>query len=186
MLEVQLVNSVAPFLLNSRLKPLLMRSPFARRFVVNVSAMEGQFQRHKTVFHPHTNMAKAALNMMTRTAGDDYAQDQHLHDQRGHGLGHGREPHAQARAGARNRAAFSPPSTSWTAWPASTTPSRRASTATKRLFMACSSKTTRPARGKNGKELRAVRKDVYCVSDPRRFLNMMLAPFYLRSMLSAV
>jgi NAD(P)-dependent dehydrogenase (short-subunit alcohol dehydrogenase family) len=75
MLEVQLVNSVAPFLLNSRLKPLLMRSPFARRFIVNVSAMEGQFQRHKTVFHPHTNMAKAALNMMTRTSGEDYARD---------------------------------------------------------------------------------------------------------------
>ena len=75
MLEVQLVNSVAPFLLNSRLKPLLMRSPFARRFIVNVSAMEGQFSRHKTVFHPHTNMAKAALNMMTRTSSDDYAKD---------------------------------------------------------------------------------------------------------------
>ena len=74
MLEVQLVNSVAPFLLNSRLKPLLTRSPFARRFIVNVSAMEGQFSRHKTVFHPHTNMAKAALNMMTRTSGEDYAQ----------------------------------------------------------------------------------------------------------------
>lgn len=75
MLEVQLVNSVAPFLLNSRLKPLLMRSPFARRFIVNVSAVEGQFRRHKTVFHPHTNMAKAALNMMTRTSGEDYAKD---------------------------------------------------------------------------------------------------------------
>jgi len=75
MLEVQLVNSVAPFLLNSRLKPLLMRSSFPRRFIVNVSAMEGQFQRHKTVFHPHTNMAKAALNMMTRTSGEDYARD---------------------------------------------------------------------------------------------------------------
>ncbi len=75
MLEVQLVNSVAPFVLNSRLKPLMMRSPFARRFIVNVSAMEGQFRRHKTVFHPHTNMAKAALNMMTRTSGDDYAKD---------------------------------------------------------------------------------------------------------------
>jgi NAD(P)-dependent dehydrogenase (short-subunit alcohol dehydrogenase family) len=75
MLEVQLVNSVAPFVLNSRLKPLLMRSPFARRFIVNVSAMEGQFRRHKTVFHPHTNMAKAALNMMTRTSGADYAKD---------------------------------------------------------------------------------------------------------------
>lgn len=75
MLEVQLVNSVAPFLLNSRLKPLLVRSPFERRFIVNVSAMEGQFSRHKTVYHPHTNMAKAALNMMTRTSGADYARD---------------------------------------------------------------------------------------------------------------
>jgi NAD(P)-dependent dehydrogenase (short-subunit alcohol dehydrogenase family) len=75
MLEVQLVNSVAPFLLNSRLKALMMRSPFDRKFIVNVSAMEGQFVRHKTVFHPHTNMAKAALNMMTRTSGEDYAQN---------------------------------------------------------------------------------------------------------------
>jgi NAD(P)-dependent dehydrogenase (short-subunit alcohol dehydrogenase family) len=75
MLEVQLVNSVAPFLLNSRLKPLMVRSEFGRRFIVNVSAVEGQFRRHKTVFHPHTNMAKAALNMMTRTSGEDYARD---------------------------------------------------------------------------------------------------------------
>lgn len=75
MLEVQLVNSVAPFLLNSRLKALMMRSHFDRRFIVNVSAVEGQFRRHKTVFHPHTNMAKAALNMMTRTSGEDYAKD---------------------------------------------------------------------------------------------------------------
>ncbi|MDR3708696.1 MAG: SDR family oxidoreductase [Capsulimonadaceae bacterium] len=75
MLEVQLVNSVAPFLLNSRLKPLMMRAPFERRFIVNVSAMEGQFARRKTIYHPHTNMAKAALNMMTRTSGDDYARD---------------------------------------------------------------------------------------------------------------
>ena len=76
MLEVHLVNAVAPFLLNGRLKPLLLRSPFARRFIVNVSAMEGQFSRDsKTPFHPHTNMAKAALNMMTRTSAADYAQD---------------------------------------------------------------------------------------------------------------
>lgn len=74
MLEVQLVNSMAPFVLNSRLKPLMKRSPFSKRFIVNVSAMEGQFARHKTVFHPHTNMAKAALNMMTRTSSEDYAQ----------------------------------------------------------------------------------------------------------------
>ena len=89
MLEVQLVNSVAPFLLNSRLKALLMRSSFSRRFIVNVSAVEGQFRRHKTVFHPHTNMAKAALNMMTRTSGEDYAKDGILHEQRRHRLGHG-------------------------------------------------------------------------------------------------
>ncbi|MBT9588836.1 SDR family oxidoreductase [bacterium] len=75
MLEVQLVNSVAPFLLNGRLKPLLLRSPFDRRFIVNVSAMEGQFSRHKTVYHPHTNMAKAALNMMTHTCAAGFARE---------------------------------------------------------------------------------------------------------------
>jgi NAD(P)-dependent dehydrogenase (short-subunit alcohol dehydrogenase family) len=75
-LEVQLVNAVAPFMLASRLKPLLLRSPFARRFIVNVSAMEGQFGREtKTTRHPHTNMAKAALNMLTRTSAVDYAAD---------------------------------------------------------------------------------------------------------------
>jgi NAD(P)-dependent dehydrogenase (short-subunit alcohol dehydrogenase family) len=75
MLEVQLVNSVAPALLNARLKPALVRSPFSRRFIVNVSAMEGQFARHKTIYHPHTNMAKAALNMMTHTSAPGYARD---------------------------------------------------------------------------------------------------------------
>jgi NAD(P)-dependent dehydrogenase (short-subunit alcohol dehydrogenase family) len=76
MLEVQLVNAAAPFVLASRLKPLLLRSPFARRFIVNVSAMEGQFGRgNKTTRHPHTNMAKAALNMLTRTSAADYAAD---------------------------------------------------------------------------------------------------------------
>jgi NAD(P)-dependent dehydrogenase (short-subunit alcohol dehydrogenase family) len=76
MLEVQLVNAIAPFILNSQLKPLMMRSPFERRFIINVSAMEGQFNRkNKTVHHPHTNMAKAAANMMTRTSASDYARD---------------------------------------------------------------------------------------------------------------
>jgi NAD(P)-dependent dehydrogenase (short-subunit alcohol dehydrogenase family) len=76
MLETQLVGAIAPFLFNSQMKPHLLRSPFPRRFIVNVSAMEGQFQREsKTAAHPHTNMAKAALNMMTRTSAADYAQD---------------------------------------------------------------------------------------------------------------
>ncbi len=75
MLEVQLVNSIAPALLNARLKPLMTRSRFERRFIVNVSAMEGQFSRHKTIYHPHTNMAKAALNMMTHTSAAGYARE---------------------------------------------------------------------------------------------------------------
>ncbi|MGI8415822.1 MAG: SDR family NAD(P)-dependent oxidoreductase [Nakamurella sp.] len=69
MLEVQLCNVTAPFLLVSRLRPALGRSTARRTYVVNVSAMEGQFSRaYKGAGHPHTNMAKAALNMMTRTS----------------------------------------------------------------------------------------------------------------------
>ena len=73
LLEVQLVNAVAPFLLNARLKLLLLRTPERDKHIVNVSAVEGQFYRKfKTTRHPHTNMAKAALNMMTRTSAADY------------------------------------------------------------------------------------------------------------------
>ena len=76
LLEVQLVNAVAPFVLNARLKPLMTRTPERDKHVVNVSAMEGQFyRRFKTARHPHTNMAKAALNMMTRTSAVDYHAD---------------------------------------------------------------------------------------------------------------
>ena len=76
LLEVQLINAVAPFIVNARLKPLMMRTPERDKHIVNVSAVEGQFYRHrKTTRHPHTNMAKAALNMMTRTAAADYHHD---------------------------------------------------------------------------------------------------------------
>ncbi|HVJ12096.1 MAG TPA: SDR family oxidoreductase [Burkholderiales bacterium] len=76
LLEVQLVNSVAPFVLNARLKALMLRTPQRDKHIVNVSAVEGQFYRHfKTTRHPHTNMAKAALNMMTRTSATDYHND---------------------------------------------------------------------------------------------------------------
>jgi NAD(P)-dependent dehydrogenase (short-subunit alcohol dehydrogenase family) len=76
LLEVQLVNAVAPFILNARLKPLMMRTAERDKHIVNVSAVEGQFYRKfKTTRHPHTNMAKAALNMMTRTAAADYHAD---------------------------------------------------------------------------------------------------------------
>jgi NAD(P)-dependent dehydrogenase (short-subunit alcohol dehydrogenase family) len=76
LLETQLVNAVAPFVLNARLKPLLLRTPERDKHIVNVSAVEGQFyRRFKTTRHPHTNMAKAALNMMTRTSAADYHAD---------------------------------------------------------------------------------------------------------------
>jgi NAD(P)-dependent dehydrogenase (short-subunit alcohol dehydrogenase family) len=76
LLEVQLVNAIAPFILNARLKPLMTKTPERDKHIVNVSAMEGQFYRtFKTTRHPHTNMAKAALNMMTRTSAADYIAD---------------------------------------------------------------------------------------------------------------
>ncbi len=76
LLEVQLINAVAPFIINARLKPLMLRTPECDKHIVNVSAVEGQFYRLcKTTRHPHTNMAKAALNMMTRTAATDYHCD---------------------------------------------------------------------------------------------------------------
>ena len=108
LVEVFTINTLAPFLINARLQPLLAATaamPVASRaassppsspsspssqeaspressrgqtkgatFIINVSAMEGKFYRHKTPNHPHTNMAKAALNMMTRTSAEDLAK----------------------------------------------------------------------------------------------------------------
>jgi NAD(P)-dependent dehydrogenase (short-subunit alcohol dehydrogenase family) len=80
LLEVQLCNSTAPFILISRLRPMLAAGARAaasgRSYVVNVSAMEGQFGRgYKGPGHPHTNMAKAALNMLTRTSATEMLTD---------------------------------------------------------------------------------------------------------------
>ncbi|WP_031507856.1 SDR family NAD(P)-dependent oxidoreductase [Streptomyces megasporus] len=73
-LETHLVNALAPTLLCDRLLPLLLASPHPRRYIVNVTAVEGRFAvRNKTAGHPHTNMAKAALNMLTRTSGPELA-----------------------------------------------------------------------------------------------------------------
>ena len=72
LLEVQLCNMTAPFILVGRLRPALAASPARRTYVVNVSAMEGQFGRgYKGPGHPHTNMAKAAVNMLTRTSAQE-------------------------------------------------------------------------------------------------------------------
>jgi len=76
MVEVQLVNSVAPFILCSKLAPIMRRDNTGQKHIVNVTAMEGKFHRFtKTDRHPHTNMAKAALNMLTHTSAKDLAKD---------------------------------------------------------------------------------------------------------------
>lgn len=76
MVEVQLVNAVAPFVLCNRLSNLMRKEDTGMKHIINVSAMEGKFHRfHKEDRHPHTNMAKAALNMMTHTSASDFAKD---------------------------------------------------------------------------------------------------------------
>ena len=75
MLEVQLVNSIAPFVLCNRLSHLMKKDNTGNKHIINVSAMEGKFHKfHKESRHPHTNMAKAALNMMTLTSASDLAK----------------------------------------------------------------------------------------------------------------
>jgi NAD(P)-dependent dehydrogenase (short-subunit alcohol dehydrogenase family) len=75
LLEVHLVNAISPFILVSRLHALMQKTDNRDKHVVNVSAMEGCFARNtKTEKHPHTNMAKASLNMLTRTSAVDFAK----------------------------------------------------------------------------------------------------------------
>jgi NAD(P)-dependent dehydrogenase (short-subunit alcohol dehydrogenase family) len=76
MIEVQLVNSVAPFVLCNRLSEIMKKDNTGKKHIINVSAMEGKFHRFfKEARHPHTNMAKAALNMLTHTAAGELAKD---------------------------------------------------------------------------------------------------------------
>ncbi|MEG3627981.1 SDR family NAD(P)-dependent oxidoreductase [Streptomyces poriticola] len=79
LLEVQLCNSTAPFILISRLRPAMAAAAARRTYIVNVSAMEGVFSRgYKGAGHPHTNMAKAALNMLTRTSAQEMFDKDHI------------------------------------------------------------------------------------------------------------
>lgn len=76
LVETHVVNVLAPFVMTSRLLPSLRRSRWSNRYIVNVSAVEGQFGcAFKGPWHPHTNMAKAAMNMLTRTSADVLARD---------------------------------------------------------------------------------------------------------------
>jgi NAD(P)-dependent dehydrogenase (short-subunit alcohol dehydrogenase family) len=75
LLEVHVVNAIAPFVINSRLKGLMTRQPHTDKYIINVSSQEGRFEGvDKPWRHPHTNMAKAALNQMTRTCAKEYAK----------------------------------------------------------------------------------------------------------------
>jgi NAD(P)-dependent dehydrogenase (short-subunit alcohol dehydrogenase family) len=76
MVEIQLVNAIAPFVLCNRLVTVMRRDYTGQKHIVNVTAMEGKFYRFKKADrHPHTNMAKAALNMLTHTSASDFAKD---------------------------------------------------------------------------------------------------------------
>lgn len=76
LLEVNLINQIAPYILIKELKPLFLNSDFTEKFIVNVTSSEGMFSyTNKTDCHPHTNMTKAALNMMTLTSGKDLVND---------------------------------------------------------------------------------------------------------------
>src|SRR5690606_6404628 len=76
LIEVNLINQLAPYYLVKELKPALLKSAFREKFIINVTSSEGMFSyTAKTSFHPHTNMTKAALNMMTRTSAGELAED---------------------------------------------------------------------------------------------------------------
>lgn len=73
LLEVNLINQISPYFMIKEFTPLLEKSSFHQRFIINVTSSEGQFSyTNKTIFHPHTNMTKAALNMLTKTSGKAY------------------------------------------------------------------------------------------------------------------
>ncbi|KQM50364.1 SDR family oxidoreductase [Chryseobacterium sp. Leaf201] len=76
LVEVNLINHIAPYFLIKELKPLMKNSSFKEKFIINVTSSEGIFSyENKTVFHPHTNMTKAALNMMTLTSAKEFEKD---------------------------------------------------------------------------------------------------------------
>ncbi|MEV7811758.1 SDR family NAD(P)-dependent oxidoreductase [Streptomyces flaveolus] len=76
LLETQLCNYTAPFILISKVRPAMAdaagKAASGRAYIVNVSAMEGVFSRgYKGAGHPNTNAAKAAMNMVTRTSAHE-------------------------------------------------------------------------------------------------------------------
>lgn len=77
LLEVNLINHIAPYRLIQGLKASMQNSLFTEKFIINITSSEGIFSySNKTANHPHTNMTKAALNMLTRTSAQEFIQDQ--------------------------------------------------------------------------------------------------------------
>lgn len=107
LVEVFAINALSPFLLNARLKRLMLRGgahpqfgpdvQTTDKYIINVSAMEGKFYRHKSPYHPHTNAAKAALNMLTRTSAQDYARSRIYMNSVDTGWINDENPHATAK-----------------------------------------------------------------------------------------
>ena len=80
MAEVLAINTIAPFVINARLRPLMRRDTTAMKFIINVSAMEGKFYRYKSARHPHTNMAKGGVEYDDADIRTGLRQGQNLHD----------------------------------------------------------------------------------------------------------
>lgn len=73
--EVQLINNISPSILVSKLKILMIKKKNElKSIIVNVTSPEGQFSSAKNGNHVHTNMSKAALNMMTKTCANDFSR----------------------------------------------------------------------------------------------------------------
>lgn len=76
LLEVQLINVTAPFILTNGLRKYLAHGKTKKSWVINVSSVEGRFNtKQKLARHVHTNMAKASLNMMTHSISSDFVRD---------------------------------------------------------------------------------------------------------------
>lgn len=76
LIEVNLINHIAPYILIKELKPLMKASAYPEKFIINVTSSEGMFAyENKSIFHPHTNMTKAALNMLTRTSAAGFTKE---------------------------------------------------------------------------------------------------------------
>jgi NAD(P)-dependent dehydrogenase (short-subunit alcohol dehydrogenase family) len=90
LLEVHLVNAIAPFILNARLKPLMLRAPERDKHIVNVSAMEGQFyRRFKTTRHPQYQHGQGSAQHDDPHLRSGLSCRWHPHECCRHGLGDG-------------------------------------------------------------------------------------------------